>query len=177
MNGSRTNRSIIPRPVWAIAILAYLGIFIGLVCIAIPQFPKTTDLPRGGQIALGLFAAAIPALYVLLLGYIYGDAKRRGMRQWLWVLLAIFIPNAIGIILYFVLRDPPIFYCSSCGAAAKSTYTFCPNCSTPLRPTCTQCGQGIERGWKHCPNCGALAPAANQLVPGGRPPAAGPVQA
>jgi hypothetical protein len=176
MNGSRTNRSIIPMPVWVIGILLYVGIFIGLICIAIPQFPKTTGLPRGGQIALGLFAAAIPALYVLLLGYVYGDAKRRGMRQWLWVLLAIFIPNGIGIILYFVLRDPLMFYCSSCGASAKSTYTFCPNCSTPLRPTCTQCGQGIERGWKHCPNCGAPAPAANQLVPGGPPPARGPIR-
>jgi hypothetical protein len=176
MNGSRSNQSIIPMPVWVIAILAYVGIFIGLICIAIPQFPKTTGLPRGGQVALGLFAAAIPALYVLLLGYIYGDARRRGMRQWLWVLLAIFIPNAIGIILYFVLRDPLTFYCSSCGASAKSTYTFCPNCSTPLRPTCTQCGQGIERGWKHCPNCGAPAPAANPLVPGGPPPARGPIQ-
>ena len=83
MNGSRTNRSIIPLPVWVIAILVYLGIFIGLISIAIPQFPKTTGLPRGGQIALGLFAAAIPALYILLLGYIYRDAQRRGMRQWL----------------------------------------------------------------------------------------------
>jgi hypothetical protein len=177
MNGSGTNRSIIPMPVWVIAILAYLGIFIGLISIAIPQFPKTTGLPRGGQIALGLFAAAIPALYVLLLGYIYGDAERRGMRQWLWVLLAILIPNAVGIILYFVLRDPLMFYCSSCGASAKSTYTFCPNCSTPLRPTCTECGHGIERGWKHCPNCGTPAPVANQLVPGGTPPARGPIQA
>jgi predicted amidophosphoribosyltransferase len=98
------------------------------------------------------------------------------MRQWLWVLLAIFIPNAIGVILYFVLREPLMFYCSSCGAAAKSTYTFCPNCSTPLRPTCTQCGHGIERGWKHCPRCGAPAPVANPLVPGATPPTPGPIQ-
>jgi Double zinc ribbon/Phospholipase_D-nuclease N-terminal len=176
MNGSRTDRSIIPLPVWVIAIVVYLGTFIGLISIAIPQFPKTTGLPRGGQIALGLFAAAIPALYILLLGYIYRDAQRRGMRPWLWVLLAILIPNAIGFILYFVLRDPLVFYCSSCGASAKSTYTFCSNCSTPLRPTCTQCGHGIERGWKHCPNCGAPAPAANQPAPAGTPPARGPIQ-
>ena len=63
MNGSRNNHlSIIPIPMWVIAGLVYLGIFVGLVSIAIPQFPKTTDLPRGGQIALGLFAAAIPAV-------------------------------------------------------------------------------------------------------------------
>lgn len=177
MNGSRTTqRSIIPIPVWVISGLVYLGIFIGLVTIAIPQFPKTSDLPRGGQIALGLFAAAIPALYILLLGYIYGDSRRRGMRSWLWVLLAIFIPNAIGIILYFVLRDPLVFYCSSCGSAAKTSYTFCPNCSTPLRPTCPQCGRSIERGWKHCAQCGAPAPVANQVVPSGTPPTPGPIE-
>ncbi len=43
---------------------------------------------------------------VLLIGYVYADAKRRGMRYVMWTLLAIFIPNAIGIILYFVMRDP-----------------------------------------------------------------------
>jgi len=178
MNGSRNNLSIIPKPIWVIAILVYLGIFVGLITIAIPEFPQTSDVPRGVQIALGLFAAAIPAVYVLLLGYIYGDAKRRDMRQWLWVLLAIFIPNAIGIILYFVLRDPLMFYCSSCGAPAKSTYTFCPNCSTPMRPTCTQCGRGMEGGWKHCPHCGSAAPtfAANQFPPQGQQPGSGPIQ-
>jgi hypothetical protein len=167
MNASRKHLSIIPLPIWVIATLVYLGVFIGLITIAIPQFPKTTDVPRGGQIALGLFAACIPAIYILLLGYIYADAGRRGMRQWLWVLLAILIPNAIGIILYFVLRDPLAFYCSSCGAAAKSSYTFCPNCSTPLRPRCPQCARPIELGWKHCPHCGAPAPVSNQLAPGG----------
>jgi len=173
MNGSKNNLSIIPKPIWAIAILAYLGVFIGLITIAIPQFPKTSDVPRGGQIALGLFAAAIPAVYILLLGYIYGDAKRRGMRQWLWVLLAIFIPNAIGIILYFVLRDPMPFYCSKCGASIKSAYTFCPNCAASLRPSCTQCGRAIERGWAHCPHCGAAAtaPGENKAAPqAGLPP-------
>jgi RNA polymerase subunit RPABC4/transcription elongation factor Spt4 len=175
MNGSGVNRRwIIPMPVWVIAGLVYLGIFVGLSLIAIPQFDKTSDMPRAGQIALALFAAAIPAVYILLLGYIYGDARRRGMRPWLWVLLAIFIPNAIGIILYFVLRDPKMFYCSSCGAAAKASYTFCPNCSTPLRPACPQCGRGIERGWKHCPHCGAPAPVENLQAPSGPPPRPGP---
>ncbi len=167
MNGSGNKVPIIPKPVWVVAVLAYSGVFIGLITIAIPQFPKTSGVPRGGQIALGLFAAAIPAVYILLLGYIYGDAKRRGMRQWLWVLLAIFIPNAIGIILYFVLRDPMPFYCSKCGTSIKSAYTFCPNCAAALRPTCSQCGRAMERGWAHCSHCGATAtaPSENKIAP------------
>ena len=44
--------------------------------------------------------------YTLLIGYIYGDARRRGMRYVMWTLLAIFLFNGIGIILYFILREP-----------------------------------------------------------------------
>ena len=176
MNGSRTNRSIIPLPVWVIAILVYLGIFIGLISIGIPQFPKTTGLPRGGQIALGLFAAAIPALYILLLGYIYRDAERRGMRQWLWVLLAIFIPNAIGIIVYFILRDPLPRICPQCSQMVKAGFAFCPHCGYNLAPACPSCKRAVEPSWKVCPTCGTsltgVAPAAP--VP---PPYAGPQNA
>ena len=57
--------------------------------------------------------------YVLLVGYVYGDARRRGMNHVLWTLLAIFIPNAIGIILYFILRDPVPVPCPTCGDAGE----------------------------------------------------------
>jgi len=55
---------------------------------------------------LSLIGVAFLGAFVLLVGYVFGDAKRRGMNHVLWTLLAIFIPNAIGIILYFILRDP-----------------------------------------------------------------------
>ena len=61
-----------------------------------------------------------------LLGYVYGDARRRGMRYVMWTLLAFFIPNGIGVILYFILRDPMPTYCSKCGASAKAAHAFCP---------------------------------------------------
>jgi hypothetical protein len=59
-------------------------------------------------------------VFVLLIGYVNGDARRRGMRYVLWTLLAIFIPNAIGIILYFVLRDPLMRVCQQCGTAGAA---------------------------------------------------------
>jgi hypothetical protein len=151
---------IIPKFAWAIAVLAYLGVSVGLIVVAIPEYPNTSNLPQAGKIALGLLAGIIPAVYILLLGYIYGDAKRRGMRYIVWTLLAIFVPNAIGIILYFVLRDPMPVFCSNCGVAVKSTFTFCPRCAKALRPTCLQCGHALERTWSHCPNCGAATPTA-----------------
>jgi len=160
---------VIPPVAKALAVLAYLGVAIGLIAIAIPQSRNTSSLPKGGQVVLGLFAATIPAIYVLLLGYIYGDARRRRMRYVVWTLLAIFIPNAIGIILYFILRDPLPVFCPRCGASVKAGFTFCPQCATALQPVCAQCGRAIERNWPHCPNCGA-ATAMGKAGAGPAPP-------
>jgi hypothetical protein len=162
---------IIPITAWVLAVLTYIGVAIGVIMVAIPQSRDTSQLPVQGQFILGLFAAAIPAIYILLIGYIYSDSKRRGMRHILWTLLAIFIPNAIGIILYFVLRDPMPCFCPNCGGKIKTAFTFCPQCAVPLRPTCAQCGRAIEDGWSHCPHCGTATAAGKPgAVP--TPPAA-----
>jgi hypothetical protein len=169
----RNEMRVIPVPAWVLAILAYVGIAIGLIAFAIPQTPDTASLPKQGQVALALFCAAIPAIYVLLIGYVYGDARRRRMHYIVWTLLAIFIPNVIGVILYFILRDPLPVFCPRCGASVKSGFTFCPQCATALRPTCSQCGRAVEWNWAHCPNCGAATPAAKQgMVPAAPSPTA-----
>jgi len=166
----RDEMRVIPTVARILSVLAYFGIAIGLIAIAIPQSRNTSMLPKGGQIVLGVFAATIPAIYVLLLGYIYGDARRRRMRYIVWTLLAIFIPNAIGIILYFILRDPMPVFCPNCGAAVKSAYAFCPQCAAPLRPTCPQCKRPVEHTWSHCPNCGAVTSTPKQAAATTAPP-------
>jgi predicted amidophosphoribosyltransferase len=97
---------------------------------------------------------------VLLVGYVYSDAKRRGMRYVLWTWLAALIPNAIGIILYFVLREPLLVNCTHCGAQARPGFTFCPKCGGSLSPACPQCRRAVEPGWTHCVQCGASLKAA-----------------
>ena len=57
----------------------------------------------------------------------------------LWTLLAIFIPNAIGIILYFILRDPVPVPCPACGTPAKKGQAYCAGCGTAVRAACPQC--------------------------------------
>ncbi len=165
MNDARSKTSVIPKLAYVLAGIVYVAGYLVMRYAAFPSAPESVNWPEGGKILLSLLVPLIAVVYILLIGYIYGDSKRRLMRAWLWTLLAIFIPNAIGIILYFFMRDPMPFYCSKCGASVKSAYTFCPNCSTPLRPTCAQCGRGIERGWKHCPHCGAAAPGENKATP------------
>jgi len=167
MNDTRNKKSVIPKLVYVLAGVAFVAMFLVMRYAAIPSDPKNVNWPEAGKVLLSLFASLVVAAYILAIGYIYGDAKRRLMRAWLWTLLAIFIPNAIGMILYFFLRDPLPFYCSICGASAKSAYTFCPNCAAPLRPTCARCGRAMDRGWAHCPHCGAAAPASggNKIAP------------
>jgi RNA polymerase subunit RPABC4/transcription elongation factor Spt4 len=117
-------------------------------------------MPAVGKLLMIVGVGIVPAIYVLLIGYVYADAKRRGMRHVMWTLLAIFIPDAIGVILYFILRDPLMKPCPGCSQVLKSGYTFCPHCGTSLLPTCPNCGRGVELGWANCPTCGTKLPSS-----------------
>jgi hypothetical protein len=108
-----------------------------------------------------LIGPAMMGVYVLLVGYVYGDARRRGMNQVMWTLLAIFVPSAVGVILYFLLRDPVPVPCPSCGTPAKKGHAYCAGCGAAVRPACPQCRQPTEPGWRNCARCGAaIVPAA-----------------
>jgi hypothetical protein len=88
--------------------------------------------------SMGPSAAAIPlaavalgtvgGLWLLAVGYIYADAKRRGMPPALWVAVAILVPNMIGFILYFALRKPLLSACANCGQGVMPEQKFCPSC-------------------------------------------------
>ena len=112
---------------------------------------------------LSLVGVAFLGAYVLLVGYVFADARRRGMKHVLWTLLAIFIPNAIGIILYFILRDPIPVPCPACGTPARKGHAFCAGCGAAVRTACPQCRQPIETGWRNCARCGAALTGASPL--------------
>lgn len=102
-----------------------------------------------------LIGAVALAVYALLIGYVYGDARRRAMNQVMWTLLAIFIPSAVGVILYFILRDPIPVPCPSCGTPARKGHAYCASCGAAVRAACPQCRQPLEAGWRNCVRCGA----------------------
>jgi len=155
--------NIIPRPARIIAIVAALIVPFAAICFL---FIVRLN-PHRGSLAWVPFAAfagiavmLMLSVYTLLVGYIIGDARRRGMRPVLWALLAIFIPNAIGIILYFILREPLLQHCPKCGAGAQASFTFCAVCGEALSKTCPGCRGTVQPGWSHCARCGASLPAA-----------------
>ena len=155
MSRFREEMKVIPLGAWAMAILSYLAFVILAFYVFIPSDPNFIGWPGW---ALPLFAGVIPlffGVYVLLCGYVYGDARRRGMRYVMWTLLAAFIPNAIGVILYFILREPLLVACRACGTQVKQGFAFCSKCGTALANSCPECRTAVQPGWSHCTKCGA----------------------
>jgi len=159
MNRFTQELKVIPRTAWIISAAIYLALTTPLYLFVIPNDRDLAQWPRWGQalFVYGMLALVIPL--IALIGYVYGDAKRRGMRYVMWTLLAFFIPYGIGVILYFILRDPLPKPCSGCGKLVKPGFAFCPHCGTTMQPTCPNCGRAVESSWTNCPQCGQKLPA------------------
>lgn len=116
--------------------------------------PVLASLALGGVITL---MAVMLGGYILLLGYVFRDAKRRGMHAGLWLMLILVLSPAylaIGFLLYFFFREPLPYACPQCAATVGPRFNFCPNCKTNLNPACPQCKQAVSETDKFCPNCG-----------------------
>jgi hypothetical protein len=153
---------------WTAALVCLAVVFLTGSIFLLPGFLErdpTAVLMMSPLFLLTLLGVAFLGAYVLLVGYVYGDARRRGMNHVLWTLLAIFIPNAIGIILYFILRDPMPVPCPSCGTPARKGHAYCASCGAAVRAACPQCRQPVEPGWRNCARCGAALTTASPPPP------------
>jgi RNA polymerase subunit RPABC4/transcription elongation factor Spt4 len=159
---------IIPTPARVVAVLVYFLVAGGFwALLTFGHDPGMNRMPLIGLGAL-IFLAPIPLVcWTLLIGYVNADAKRRGMRYIMWTLLAIFIPNAIGIIVYFILREPKMRPCPNCSQTVRPGFAFCPHCGYNLAPACPSCRRAVEPGWRNCPACGTTltAPASPSVPP------------
>ncbi len=142
---------IISPIAYFIALLAFCGIQI-LFATVVAHDPKAP--PLLAREALGLVGGSLLAVFVLLIGYVNADAGRRGMSRLLWTLVAIFVPNALGIVLYFILRTH-----------VEPSFGFCPKCRFRLQPICPHCQRGVEHGDLFCPYCGGTLETATVREP------------
>jgi hypothetical protein len=159
---------VIPTPAKVIGAIVAIGTAIAARLVLIPMDPKMSQW-QPWQMNMFCLIFLVLFFYVLLIGYVYGDAKRRGMRYVMWTLLAIFIPNTIGIVLYFVLRDPLPSPCQTCGRSVPAGFAYCPKCGTLMKRVCDGCGRAVETDWMNCAYCGkklggSAAPASGSAA-------------
>jgi RNA polymerase subunit RPABC4/transcription elongation factor Spt4 len=138
---------------WAFFIAAL--VLLAMVALLVLMMGKDPKAPSTWLRALmGVVGGALLGCYVVLIGYVNRDAGRRRMSRLLWTLIAIFVPNGLGIVLYFVLRKPRATNCSQCGAEIEPGFSFCPRCRNRLQPVCPHCQRSVNPGDKFCPYCG-----------------------
>jgi hypothetical protein len=144
---------ILPLWAWILAGIIFVAaqVFFNIVLARHSGGPAAWARPL-----LGLMAGIVGGCYLLLLGYINRDAKRRGMSPTLWTIMALIIPNALGIILYFLLRQPLGSACPQCGSAVQAGFNFCPRCNHKLSPNCPQCQRVVGLTDFYCPYCGTV---------------------
>ena len=118
--------------------------------------PEGRSWPLAGKLAMSVLPGLPLFVLVLLIGYVYADAKRRGMRYVMWTLLAALIPNAIG--------DHPVLRAAGSAAGELHALRRAGPAGVSLlsevrrrrwRIACPQCRRAVEPGWTHCGHCGA----------------------
>ncbi len=134
--------------------------------------PVLATLALAGTITGGAFVCSC---FLFILGYVYRDAKRRGMNAALWTLLVLLLSGPyvfIGLIVYLLIRDPLPYTCPQCSSTVSARFNFCPNCKCNLRPACPHCQREIADTDKFCSYCGAeLTPIKSQNAPTAANPA------
>jgi len=155
------RKEIVSIPAWAFVVAAIVFIAVPFVFFRFSGvWSPDSGAPRLFQIVLTFLPGTILAFLALMVGYVNKDAGQRGMNRTLWTLLVIFIPNAIGFILYFLLRNPIRVECPKCGTVVDPRVNFCPSCRYSFHPTCPQCRSTVRRDDTFCANCGTLIDSA-----------------
>lgn len=147
---------VVPWGAWITGALLWIGFATALLIFAVPTDPDLGKWPRWGQALFAYGMMSVIIAYVALIGYVYGDAKRRGMRYVMWTLLAIFVPYLIGVIVYFILRDPLPKACPGCGNMAKSGFTF-------VRTAVLRCSPRVRTAAKRLSRAGRIALIAARI--------------
>jgi hypothetical protein len=141
-------------PMWSVI----LSLVVFAAIQALSFWPHATPSSRHGNPVMHVIGSyswgAALASYVLLIGYISRDVKRRGMSAGIWMLIVLVMPGGIGAVVYFLLRQPIMSRCPSCRTEVSSGFHFCPQCQFQMAPVCGQCFRGVQITDVYCVQCG-----------------------
>jgi hypothetical protein len=124
--------SIVPKAVqlWASVLMGcalLIGLIVGYKAADRGDVLRTISADGGAALVVGI----VLAIWLLCLGFVFADARRRAMRSVLWVLVAALFPHLLGFLLYFVMRQPIASTCTHCGQTTPLHQRFCSSCGTP----------------------------------------------
>lgn len=158
---------------WIVALMIGMSVNLHLAHTGQGPFPGDGSIADLGESCAAL-AGVITAVAIVfsamlvMLGYVYRDAKRRGMNAALWTLLVLILSGGyflIGLIIYLLVREPLPYACPQCSTTVNARFNFCPNCKYNLHPACPQCQREVDDTDKFCPYC------AKELTPAAKVPA------
>jgi Double zinc ribbon/Phospholipase_D-nuclease N-terminal len=156
---------LIPR--WSIAVATLVFVFMQyLYWVILPAYRQSLHMrpvpaPLGVRFYFALSWSTLAALYVLMVGYVSRDAPRRNMTTRLWVVICLALPGGIGSVLYFLLRQPVVARCPSCGTSIHTEFHFCPQCAYQVSAACGNCYKGVRITDLYCVYCGHSLAADN----------------
>ena len=154
------NTHRVPRGTDDLGMIPTWSIVLAIIAFAAAQYLFHGVLPHHKhellpmRILMGFTWGTLGASYVLIVGYVSRDVKRRNMPARLWMLIVAIMPGGIGAVVYFLLRQPILSRCPHCSTEVASSYNFCPQCQFQMAPVCGQCFRGVEITDVYCKQCG-----------------------
>jgi hypothetical protein len=148
--GSEDQLSLIPT--WSIVLAIVVFAAVQYLFHGVLPHHRHEMLPM--RLLMGYSWGTAFAGYVLLVGYVSRDVKRRRMPAGLWMLIVVVMPGGIGAVVYFLLRQPVMARCPHCTTELTAGVHFCPQCRFQVAPVCGQCFRGVQITDVYCPQCG-----------------------
>jgi Double zinc ribbon len=144
-------------PLWSIAAAVFAFIFMqyfSWVILPAAHRLRPSTAPFSLRFYFALSWSTLAAMYMLMVGYVSRDAPRRSMSTRLWVVICLAMPGGIGSVLYFLLRQPVVASCPSCGTSIHTEFHFCPQCAYQVSAACGNCYRGVRITDVFCVYCG-----------------------
>lgn len=139
-------------PAWSIVLSIVVFVAVQYLFHGVLPHHKHEMLPM--RLLMGYSWGTALASYVLLVGYVSRDVRRRAMPAGLWMSIVLLMPGGIGAIVYFLLRQPVLSRCPHCSTEISTSFNFCPQCQFQTAPVCGRCFRGVQLTDAFCTQCG-----------------------